>query len=55
MATNRKSFECIWCKEAGCTPEEYTRDVSELGSVTAEGDTICQECHDAAVETLADN
>jgi len=38
-------FECVWCKEAGCTPDEYTFPLSEIGGYIWEtGKPICREC-----------
>ena len=45
-----RGFECAWCKDGGCEPEEYVRRDDQLGAVLEAGVKICQECADAARE-----
>ena len=53
MKDDRITFECMWCKEAGVTPEEYTYFISEL-CITVDGEEICENCCDTAKELLND-
>lgn len=46
---NIDTFECVWCKDAGCTPEEYTFPNDEIGGYDKKTrKTICQNCRDEA-------
>ena len=44
-----ETFECIWCKDGGCTQDEYTFPIKEIGGYEKEnGKPICQYCAEAA-------
>lgn len=46
---NNGTFECAWCKEAGCDLDEYTFPLDELGGHDKKtGQYICQPCRDEA-------
>lgn len=52
------SFDCEWCKEAGCDEEEYRHPISECGGYTEKDDVlilVCEDCADAAREVGVDD
>jgi hypothetical protein len=47
------SFECVWCKKAGLSPEEYTREPQYYGGYdNATGLPICEDCRDGIAELV---
>lgn len=47
------NFECSWCKIAGMTKEEYTREARYYGGYdNATGEPICEDCRDGIAELV---